>query len=208
MYKIIGADGNQYGPVSLIELQGWIRERRANGDTLAQGPGMTDWKPLREFPEFAQTLQEVAGMGLAPSMAAAATPVINVSEMVAGPAVGLIVVGALVVLSNLFGLLSNLLGLAMPVTQSTGDPNMDRVIQMMSGTVGVVFALIGVLLGIATSVAGIQMRKLKSYSFAMAMLILNMIPCCNSCCCLVGLPIGIWGLTVLMKPEVKRAFQS
>jgi ABC-type proline/glycine betaine transport system permease subunit len=52
------------------------------------------------------------------------------------------------------------------------------------------------------------MRKLKSYSFAMAMLILNMIPCCNSCCCLVGLPIGIWGLTVLMKPEVKRAFQS
>jgi hypothetical protein len=122
--------------------------------------------------------------------------------------VGLIVVGALVVLSNLFGLLSNLLGLAMPVTQSTGDPNMDRVIQMMSGTVGVVFALIGVLLGIATSVAGIQMRKLKSYSFAMAMLILNMIPCCNSCCCLVGLPIGIWGLTVLMKPEVKRAFQS
>ncbi|WCJ58387.1 DUF4339 domain-containing protein [Fontisphaera persica] len=208
MYKIIGADGNQYGPVSLIELQGWIRERRANGDTLAQGPGMADWKPLREFPEFAPTLQEVGGLGVAPSLAVPAAPVINVAEMVAGPAVGLIVIGALVVASNLFGLLGNLLGLAMPVTQSTGDPNMDKVIQMMSGTLGVVFALIGVLLGIATIVAGIQMRKLKSYSLAMAMLILNMIPCCNSCCCLVGLPIGIWGLTVLMKPEVKRAFQS
>jgi hypothetical protein len=54
MYKIIGADGNQYGPVSLEEIKSWIRDRRANGETLAQGPGMADWKPLKAFPEFAE----------------------------------------------------------------------------------------------------------------------------------------------------------
>lgn len=32
MYKIIGADGNQYGPVSLDELKSWVRDRRANGE--------------------------------------------------------------------------------------------------------------------------------------------------------------------------------
>ncbi|MCX8157777.1 MAG: DUF4339 domain-containing protein [Verrucomicrobiae bacterium] len=206
MYKIIGADGNTYGPASLLELQGWIRERRANGDTLAQGPGMTDWKPLRDFPEFAQVLQEVAVPGVAAPLAPA--PAINPAEMVAGPAVGLMVLGALIIVGNLFGMVSNLLGLSTPMTQSTGDPNMDKFIQLMSGTVGIISAIIGIFLGIATIVAGMQMRKLRSYSFAMAMLILNMIPCCNSCCCLIGLPIGIWGLTILMKPEIKSAFQK
>lgn len=207
MYKIIGADGQQYGPVSLVELQGWIRERRANGDTLAQGPDLTDWRPLRTFPEFAQTLQEAAApaMTTAPIPTAVA-PSINVADMVSGPAVGLIVVGALVAAANLLGLLSNLLGLAMPLPQSTGDPQMDRFVQMMSGTVGTISSLIGIVLGGVTVFAGLQMRQLKKYSFVMAMLIINMIPCCNSCCCLIGLPVGIWGLTVLMKPEVKSAF--
>lgn len=204
MYKIIGADGNQYGPVSLTELQGWIRERRANGDTQAQGPGMTDWKPLRDFPEFAQVLQEAAAPLSAAPMAAA--PAINVSERVVGPATGLAILGALVIVGNLFALVSNLLGLGMPMAQSTGDPQMDRFIQLMSGTVGTISSLVGVVFGGVTVFAGLQMRKLKNHSFAMAMFILNMIPCCNSCCCLIGLPIGIWGLTIMMKPEVKSAF--
>ncbi len=204
MYRIIGADGNQYGPASLIELQGWIRERRANGDTLAQGPGMTDWKPLREFPEFAQVLQEVA----APSMAApyAATPAVNVSEMVAGPATALAVLGALIMVANLFALVSHLLGLNTPMMDSTGDPQLDRILKMMAGTAGLISYLLGLGFGGLSVIAGLQMRKLKNHGFAMTMMILNMLPCCNSCCCLLGLPIGIWGLVVLMKPEVKSAF--
>lgn len=211
MYKIIGADGNQYGPVTLLELQGWIRERRANGDTLAQGPGLTDWKPLREFPEFAQVLQEMSSPMGAQTAAAAtvvsATPAVNPAEMVAGPAIGLMVVGALVVMGNIMGALSSLLGLGMPMTQSSGNPQVDKIIEMMSGTVGVISSLIGILLGAVTVWAGLQMRQLKYYGLAMTMLIINMIPCCNSCCCLVGLPVGIWGLMVMMKPDVKSAFK-
>ena len=32
-----------------------------------------------------------------------------------------------------------------------------------------------------------------------------MVPCISPCC-LVGLPIGIWALVVLNKPEVKGSF--
>jgi hypothetical protein len=35
--------------------------------------------------------------------------------------------------------------------------------------------------------------------------ILAMIPCLSSCC-IVGLPLGIWALVVLSKPEVKSEF--
>ena len=52
MYKIVGADQKEYGPVSLEELRSWISEGRANGQTLAKVEG-GPWKPLASFPEFA-----------------------------------------------------------------------------------------------------------------------------------------------------------
>ena len=52
MYKIIGADGNEYVPASTEQLQQWIREGRANAQTRAQASGDTEWKHLADFPEF------------------------------------------------------------------------------------------------------------------------------------------------------------
>ncbi len=37
--------------------------------------------------------------------------------------------------------------------------------------------------------------------------VIGMIPCCTSCCCLVGLPVGIWSLMTLMDNDVKAAFR-
>jgi len=56
MYKIIGGDQKEYGPVSFAEMCQWILEGRANGQTRAKGEGDADWRPLAAFPEFAQTL--------------------------------------------------------------------------------------------------------------------------------------------------------
>lgn len=53
MYKIIGADGQQYGPVSSGQIRQWMAENRVRADTLAQAEGAADWKPLGSFPEFA-----------------------------------------------------------------------------------------------------------------------------------------------------------
>ena len=55
MYKIIGADGRMYGPVTPEQLRQWMVEGRANSRTLTQPAGSTDWKPLAEFPEFSPT---------------------------------------------------------------------------------------------------------------------------------------------------------
>lgn len=53
MYKIIGGDGRQYGPISIEQVRQWIAEGRANAQTLAQAEGAADWKPLGTFAEFA-----------------------------------------------------------------------------------------------------------------------------------------------------------
>ena len=53
MYKILGADQKEYGPVTLEQLQQWVREGRANAQTLVQGPNSTEWKPAGTLPELA-----------------------------------------------------------------------------------------------------------------------------------------------------------
>jgi TM2 domain-containing membrane protein YozV len=52
MYKIIGADGCEYGPVSADQIRQWIAEGRANAQTRAQGEGSADWRTLADCPEF------------------------------------------------------------------------------------------------------------------------------------------------------------
>jgi hypothetical protein len=52
MYKIIGADGREYGPVSADQLRLWISERRLNAQTLVRVEGTADWKPLAEISEL------------------------------------------------------------------------------------------------------------------------------------------------------------
>jgi len=57
MYRIVGKDGQQYGPVTDEQLRGWIAENRANAQTLVQGESSQEWKPLGSFPEFAADLK-------------------------------------------------------------------------------------------------------------------------------------------------------
>ena len=59
-YKIIGADGQQYGPVTTAQIREWIAAGRANPQTLAQPEGATDWKTLASFPEFADLASSAA----------------------------------------------------------------------------------------------------------------------------------------------------
>ncbi len=53
MYKIIGGDQKEYGPVSTEQLRQWLAEGRVNAQTPVQAEGATEWKPLSAFPEFA-----------------------------------------------------------------------------------------------------------------------------------------------------------
>jgi hypothetical protein len=52
----------------------------------------------------------------------------------------------------------------------------------------------------------LKMKRLESHGLAVTASILAMLPC-TSPCCIIGLPLGIWALVVLSKPEVKSAFR-
>jgi TM2 domain-containing membrane protein YozV len=52
MYKIIGTDGRQYGPVGVEEIRRWLAANRVNAQTLVQTEGASEWKPLGAFPEL------------------------------------------------------------------------------------------------------------------------------------------------------------
>jgi hypothetical protein len=49
------------------------------------------------------------------------------------------------------------------------------------------------------------MKALENYSLCMIASIIAIIPCISPCCC-VGIPLGIWAVVVLNKPEVKAHF--
>jgi TM2 domain-containing membrane protein YozV len=66
MYKIVGVDGRQYGPVNAEEIRRWIADKRANAQTLVQAEGSPDWKPLGSFSEFVSELKAVPPPPIAP----------------------------------------------------------------------------------------------------------------------------------------------
>ena len=53
MYKIIGADGREYGPVAAGQLRQWLAEGRINAQTPVLAPDAPEWKPLGQLPELA-----------------------------------------------------------------------------------------------------------------------------------------------------------
>ena len=79
-------------------------------------------------------------------------------------------------------------------------------LMMQGGSFGVVFSLLGVVFSSVSIAGGFSMLSLRHYPLAIAAMVLTMMPG-TSPCCLLGLPLGIWGLVVLFRPEVRAAFQ-
>lgn len=127
-------------------------------------------------------------------------------QQVQGPAIGLIVTAVIGGLFAIFSLLGNILGMGMmSLDQYTGD--MEWAQYAFGGAFGVVGALIGLAVAGFILWVALQMKELKAWTLSVVASILAMIPCISPCC-IIGLPIGIWALVVLLKPEVKAAFTS
>jgi len=52
LYKIIGGDGKEYGPVDAAQLRQWQAEGRVNAQTRVQAEGQTEWRALADFPDL------------------------------------------------------------------------------------------------------------------------------------------------------------
>jgi hypothetical protein len=53
MYKLLGSDGNEYGPITIEKLKEWIQEGRVERKTPVMPDGGKDWVFLVTLPEFA-----------------------------------------------------------------------------------------------------------------------------------------------------------
>ncbi len=211
MYKIIGGDQKEYGPVTADELRTWIAEGRANGQSQVQLDG-GPWKPLASYPEFGEALASAAP---APAPLPAAAPLLapspsgsDAGRVVSAPAVCLIVSTILGMLNSILGVVFNLTGVRFPMWNMPHEnpmPELERFMEVLGGTLGTISGLVTLAIGAFILVGMFRMMKLRSHGMAVAASILAMIPCVSPCCCL-GLPFGIWALVVLLRPEVKAAF--
>ena len=130
----------------------------------------------------------------------------DVIRKLRAPAIALICLGALNVLSAIVLLLGRIANLI------RGN---ERVIANEAERLGyqtsmIYFPLVS-LLSIAAApimiVGGIKMLNARGYSLAMLAAILAIVPV-TSVCCIPGIPIGIWALIVLLNRDVKAAFQN
>jgi hypothetical protein len=211
MYKILGGDGKEYGPISADTVRQWVNEGRANAETQVQPEG-AGWIALGQLPEFAALFAAPAiptiPAGAPSAFPAGAAPSGQAAQMVSGPAIGLMVTAGLGALAQLLSMVINILGAGAGMMGAAHDQQAAPAwANAMSGGLGVVFNVVGLIMSVVIFMGAMKMKKLESYNFALAGTIIAMVPCISPCC-LVGLPIGIWALVILMKPEVKSAFQT
>jgi hypothetical protein len=215
MYRIIGADGKEYGPISKDQMRQWMAEGRVNNQTRVLLEGTTEWKTVADMPELTAPAPSAVGavppppmtglppMGAIPTMTSG-YPSSNALEQVNGPGIGLIVTGAITVLLSLGFLIVMLAGIGLGAMQSSSS-EAEKIFAGFAGSLGVALRVVGILGGLIVLYGGIKMRKLENYGLCMTASIVAMIPCLS--CCIIGLPIGIWSLVVLSKPEVKNFFR-
>ncbi len=217
MYKIIGANQAEYGPVTADLLRQWITEGRVNAATLAQAVGDAGWKPISTFPEFASSFPSASvPPPLSPPPLGAAVPNANgrlhALDEVNGPAIGLMVTAilgiayaVLTIFGNLTGMTLSSLGHMRGMNFPGQNEEMFRMIQMSSGVAGIFLELFKIATGAFVFYAAMKMKRLENHSLCLAASVVALLPCFSPCCC-VGLFIGIWALVVLNRPEIKANF--
>jgi hypothetical protein len=231
MYKIIGGDQKEYGPVPLEGIVEWIRGNQANAQTLVQKEG-GPWVPLGTLPEFAPYLPAAPGIGSpptpgvssgspsnapgfppvpgpAPTYAMAGSDRERAREMVSGPATGLLVTGIICLIVSILNTVMSLTGAGFQPPPGEIPPEMQPIfdmLQKMQGPVAIITSILGIGISALIIFAAQKMRALQSYALVVTGAVLAIVPCISPCCC-IGIPVGIWVLVVLFKPEVKAMFQ-
>ena len=128
----------------------------------------------------------------------------NARDALNVPAILLLVSGGLGILLRLVGMVSG--GGSNPMmAELARDPKFAQIAQMSSGPANIAGNLLGIALSGFVIFGALKMRNLQGHGLALGAAIVSIIPC-SGCCC-IGLPVGIWALVLLLKPEVKGQFQ-
>lgn len=128
------------------------------------------------------------------------------AAQVSGPSIGLLVTGIVGGILSLLILIVSFFGTSIGAMMADRFDELDeRYLDLYEGFGSIASSFIGLLVAGFIIYAALKMKELSQYGLCMAASILAMIPCISPCC-IIGLPIGIWCIVVLSKPEVKTAF--
>jgi hypothetical protein len=121
------------------------------------------------------------------------------------PAIALLVVGTLGLLASLFNIVYA------SVAEPMVDPGAPAFVQEMqkgqTGPLAIGLQCLFAVVNVIILVGSVQMLRMRSWGLAMTATILAMINI-GTCCCVLGLPIGIWSLVVLIDDNVKATFSA
>ena len=170
MYKIIGTDQKEYGPVSSDQIKTWIAQGRVHAQTKAQADG-GEWKTLSDFPEFAAIFGNPApptppSASAPPLPSSITSPVPPSPKRTSGLAIASLILGILGIfpcgLTALIGLILGIVAMSQ-VRKSNGTLGGHGL--ALAGTiVSAVLLLFGVLIGTAMLLPALAKAKAKAMS--------------------------------------------
>lgn len=130
-----------------------------------------------------------------------------IQSRVQGPGIALMVTGVIGILTQGMSALAQsaqLVVLASAAAQQSGPEVAEQLVPVV-----IALGIIGVscLVGLFLVYGGWKLHQGESWMLGAIASGLAMVPCLSPCC-IFGLPAGIWGLMVLLDPEVKLAFEE
>jgi uncharacterized membrane protein len=125
------------------------------------------------------------------------------------PAILLMVTGGIGIAFALLGFVQSLTGSnAAQLEQIMNDPNVPDQLKSFASVAaggGIISNILGLAINGFIIFGALKMKNLESRGLALGASIVALIPCLTCYC--IGIPVGIWSLVVLNKPEVKSAFR-
>jgi hypothetical protein len=124
------------------------------------------------------------------------------------PAIGLLVVGCMNGVAGLITLVSGILRLVGITGKEVLPTDRAEAAGFYFGTIATyAVALISMLLAPVIIYAAYQMLNGQKLALARIASVLAMLPL-TSCCCVLGIPFGIWSLVSLSRPEIKELIRQ
>ncbi|MFN3408141.1 MAG: DUF4339 domain-containing protein [Limisphaerales bacterium] len=211
MFRIIGGDGREYGPVTADQLRQWLAEGRANAQTLTRRETEANWQPLANLPEFGGIVSASATGAGWPGVPPTGSR--EAALRLANPAgIALMLVGVI----GLLWLLAQ--GILWAVRGPESNPLLQKMLEHSSTPeatrigmmIGLAFSLlVGSLVSAFTIYCGWKLRRLESWGLVLTAAILSLLPCCGTSVpvCFLSLPVGVWVILVISRSSVKAHFR-
>ena len=129
----------------------------------------------------------------------------DLEKLVTPPAIAMIVLASLSLLFNLFEVVFHPFGKLLDELlrefhyQNHGESAFASALNVFS-------TLLSLAVGGVVLFGSFQMLRRRSWPFALTAAILMVVPCLGPCCP-IGIPVGVWALVILLKPEVRQALE-